>query len=135
MTTLYYYFTDTPRKREQRQQKRRLRIPPSSLRRITTMLFSFRSSCQVSPSEVKRLASVVTQADESTCNFGKTMEMFSRGLPLSILTIVPEVTTIKHAHIICYMMEFSSMFIKLCYGCEELESITKCRTLGCILSM
>ena len=46
-----------------------LRIAPSLLRSI---------SCQVSQSEVKGLASIVTSADESTCNFGNTMVRFSR---------------------------------------------------------
>ena len=46
-----------------------LRIAPSLLRSI---------SRQVSQSEVKRLASIVTSADESTCNFRNTMVRFSR---------------------------------------------------------
>ena len=45
------------------------RIAPSLLRSI---------SCQVSQPEVKRLAFIVTSADESTCNFGNTMVRFSR---------------------------------------------------------
>ena len=42
-------------------------------------------------------------------------------LVLSILTMVSAVPTVKLAHIICNMLEFSSTFIKLCYACEELE--------------
>ena len=50
----------------------------------------------------------------------------SCGLPLSILTLVPEVPTVKHADIICYMLEFPSTFIKLCHACEEVKSNAKC---------
>ena len=48
------------------------------------------------------------------------------GLPISILILVPDVRTVKHAHIICYMLEFPSSFIKLCNACEEMESNAKC---------
>ena len=35
----------------------------------------------------------------------------------------------KQAHIICYMLEFTSTFIK-CHACEELESNAKCSRNG-----
>ena len=47
-----------------------------------------------------------------------------------------ELLTVKHVHIICYMLSFPSMFIRLwCCTCEELESIKKGKKMGCILSM
>ena len=64
------------------------------------------------------------------------MERFSRDmahiycLPLSILTIVSDVSTVKREHINCYMLEFPSTFIKLCHAREELESNAKCSRFG-----
>ena len=56
-----------------------------------------------------------------------------------------ELLTVKHVHIICYMLSFPSTFIRWwCCTCEELESIKKAKKkkkkkkkkkLGCILSM
>ena len=45
-------------------------------------------------------------------------------------SFVPEVSTVKHAHIICYMLQFPSTFIKLCHACGELKSNAKCSSFG-----
>ena len=47
-----------------------------------------------------------------------------------IVMVCQEVLTVKHAHIICYLLEFPSTFIKLCHACEELELNAKCSRFG-----
>ena len=41
-----------------------------------------------------------------------------------------ELLTVKHVHIICYMLSFPSTFIRLWCTCEELESIKKAKKWG-----
>ena len=102
-----------------------LRKAPSLLRSV---------SCQVSQSEVKRLASIVTSAGKSTCNFGNTMLRFLVTWPTfeNSKTLSPlELLTVKNVHIICYVLSFPSMFIRWwCYTCEELESIKRQKNWG-----
>ena len=103
-------------------------IAPLSQKQIKTkMLRSI--SCQVSQSKVKRLASIVTSANESTCNFGNTMLQFSRDVAY-ILSSDLEFPAVKHVHIICHMLSFPSTLLYM----WRIESI-KGKKWGCILSM